>query len=252
MEAIVMSHNWSKITVLSAAGAACSLAVWLGSTSAQEESSVLVNKPATPAADAQEGPVLPPPANPNANPAPSATSADQFAPPAKGASKDAIQTLPAPPQASSQPTTPGVKRPFMRPAVPREPAKGQLVVGEETMPVPPGAGPVVTGPTAPAVATEGLVIHPTPPIDYDTDRDARKMYRTGKIDLVMLTTDPTTNCTYEIPMCIPGCCVGDPTVSSRRGIFGRGVVEYRWASGFRAIVKFRHVLNDVEVEYEGD
>jgi hypothetical protein len=140
----------------------------------------------------------------------------------------------------------------MRPAVPRAPAKGKLVAGEETMPMPQGSSPILTGPSATAVETEGLVIHPTPPIDYDTDRDARKMYRTGKIDLVMLTTDPTTNCTYEIPMCIPGCCVGDPIVSSKRGIFGRGVVEYRWASGFRAIVKFRHVLGDVEVEYEGD
>ena len=107
-------------------------------------------------------------------------------------------------------------------------------------------------PAAPAVATEGLVISPTPPIDYDTDHDARKMYRTGKIDLVMLTTDPTSNCTYEIPMCIPACCVGDPKISDGRGIFGRGIVEYRWACGFRAIVKFRHVLKDVEVEYEGD
>jgi hypothetical protein len=53
-------------------------------------------------------------------------------------------------------------------------------------------------------------------------------------------------------MCIPACCVGDPKVASRRGILGRGVVEYRWECGFRAIVKFRHVLGDVEVEYEGD
>lgn len=244
-----MSHNWSKITVFSAIGAACSLAVWLGSTSAKEETSVLVDTPSTPSADAQQGPVLPPPANPNAKPATSAASGDLFVPAARGPSNSAAESLPIPPQAS-QPATPGVKRPFMRPAAPREPAKGKLVVGEEPMPAPEGAPPIVNG-TA-AVETEGIVIHPTPPIDYDVDRDARKMYRTGKIDLVMLTTDPTTNCTYEIPMCIPGCCVGDPIVSSKRGIFGRGVVQYRWPNGFRAIVKFRHVLGDVEVEYEGD
>ena len=77
-------------------------------------------------------------------------------------------------------------------------------------------------------------------------------YRTGKMDLIMLTKDPTGTCAYEIPMCIPACCVGDPLISERRGIFGRGIVEYRWACGFRAIVKFRHVLGDIRVDYEGD
>ena len=68
----------------------------------------------------------------------------------------------------------------------------------------------------------------------------------------MLTKDPADGCMYEIPMCIPACCVGDPSVSGGRGIFGRGVVEYCWPCGFRAIVKFRHVLGNVKVEYEGD
>ena len=79
------------------------------------------------------------------------------------------------------------------------------------------------------------------------------MYRrSGEINLVMLTTDPADGCTYEIPMCIPACCEGDPSVSGGRGILGRGVVEYCWPCGFRAIVKFRHILGDVKVEYEGD
>ena len=246
-----MSYTWNKTAVLSALGVVCSLAVWLNATNAKEESSVLVKKP--PVADESQGPVLPPPSNPNEKVAPAAipsASGDLFAPPASAVPNSAAKPL-TPPQ-SAQPVMPGTKQPFMRPAVPCAPAKGSLVVGEETMPTPRGAGPVVTAPAAPAVATEGLVISPTPPIDYDTDHDARKMYRSGKIDLVMLTTDPTSNCTYEIPMCIPACCVGDPRVSSNRGILGRGVVEYRWQCGFRAIVKFRHVLGDVEVEYEGD
>ena len=74
----------------------------------------------------------------------------------------------------------------------------------------------------------------------------------AQINIVMLTQDPSDGCAYEIPLCIPACCDGEPKVSGGRGIFGRGVVEYCWPCGFRAIVKFRHVLGDVKVEYEGD
>ena len=98
-----------------------------------------------------------------------------------------------------------------------------------------------------------LVVHPAPPIEYDTDGDARRMYRhSGQVELIMVTQDPADGCFYEIPLCIPACCTGEPMVSSGRGIFGRGVVEYCWPCGFRAIVKFRHILGDVRVDYEGD
>lgn len=234
-----MSHNWNKVAQLTAIGTACSLAVWIGTANAKDESSVLVNKSAAAATDAQTGPALPPPANPTQQPAAESKSSDPVAPPANGTAKE---TLPVPPQPSNS----TVKRPFMRPAEPREPARGKLVA-EESMPAPTG-----TATPAAAPSTDDVRVQPTPPIDYDTDRDARRMYRTGKVDLVMLTKDPTNNCAYEIPMCVPACCVGDPKVSNGRGIFGRGVVEYRWACGFRAIVKFRHVLGNVKVEYEGD
>jgi hypothetical protein len=78
------------------------------------------------------------------------------------------------------------------------------------------------------------------------------MYRSGEVRLVMLTKDPADGCSYEIPMCIPACCEGEPRVSGGRGILGRGVVEFCWSCGFRAKVKFRHVLGDVKVKYEGD
>jgi hypothetical protein len=242
-----MSYNWNRLAQLSAIGAVGSLAIWLSSTSAKEETSVLVNKPAATATAPTTGPILPPPTNPNEQSTANATSSDPFAPPA-AASKQA--PLPLPPQ-TVQPTAPVVKRPFMRPAQPREPAKGRLV-SELPLPAPPEASPVVPGEAMPAPAIEGIRVQPTPPIEYDTDHDARKMYRTGKIDLIMLTKDPATDCAYEIPMCIPACCVGDPKVSGGRGILGRGVVEYCWPCGFRAIVKFRHILGDVKVEFEGD
>ena len=244
-----MSRNWNSFAKCSAIGAALSLAVWIGSAYAKEES-VLVNKPTT--SVVQTGPVLPPPSNPNAPVANGNTSGDVFAPSPAPTTK--VQPLPTPPQSLQQPPQNStVKRPFMRPAVPREPAQGRLVVGEEAMPMPPGAVVVQQGPALPAPPiTEGLNVKPAPPIKYDTDHDARKMLRAGKIDLVMITIDPADGCAYEIPMCIPACCVGDPQVKGGVGILGRGKVEYRWPCGFRAIVKFRHILGDVEVEYEGD
>jgi hypothetical protein len=156
------------------------------------------------------------------------------------------QTLPPPsnPQVRSAPSAkqlPAAKQPFLRPAAPRRrvPATTALAVKEEEVPAP--------------VVSE-IEVRPTPPIEYDTDRDARRLYRSsGEIELVMVTQNPADGCFYEIPLCIPACCVGEPTVSSGRGIFGRGVVEYCWPSGFRAVVKFRQIVRcDVKVEYEGD
>jgi hypothetical protein len=122
--------------------------------------------------------------------------------------------------------------------------KSQLTSAEESIPPPQGAPPAGTAP---------LDVRPTPPIEYDTDGDARDMYRAnGQVDLVMITQNPADGCYYEIPLCIPGCCVGEPKVSAGRGIFGRGIVKYCWECGFNAEVKFRQILGDVKVEYEGD
>ena len=232
-----MTYGWNRIAKLSALGACCSIAVWISSTSARDqETSVLVKKPDTASI---QGPVLPPPAKP-------AEPTKDVAPPQQPTAPTAAQ--PKPPQAAptQPPTKSTVKRPFMRPAQPREPARGQLTGQTEPMPAP-EAQPLVGVPPV-----RDPNVRPTPPIEYDTDRDARKMYRTGQIQLMMVTQDPSDGCLYEIPMCRPACCTGEPTVSGGRGIFGRGVVEYCWPCGFRAEVKFRHLLGDVKVEYEGD
>jgi hypothetical protein len=238
-----MAYRWNRIAQLAAIGACCSLAVWISSTNAKDqESSVLVKT--LPAAAAADGPALPPPSNPNANaPAAKPTStSDLFAPQSttptvKPQAKPGVVIPPQQPRTTA-------KQPFMRPAVPREPGRGQLASGAEPMPAPAGAAPEVRSPD--------VAVKPTPPIVYDTDHDARKMYRSGQVELVMVTQDPSDGCCYEIPLCVPACCTGDPAVKSGRGIFGRGVVEYCWSCGFRAKVKFRHTLGDVRVDYEGD
>jgi len=154
-------------------------------------------------------------------------------------------TLVKPKTTVQSPTSTTVKRPFMQPAQPREPGRDQLITQSEPMPAPEGSREV-------APPARDPNIHPAPPIKYDTDHDARKMYRSGQVQLVMVTQDPADGCCYEIPLCIPACCTGEPKVSGGKGLLGRGVVEYCWSCGFRAIVKFRHVRGDVRVDYEGD
>lgn len=215
-----MCCHWKNFGRFAVLAALCGLMSSV-SARAQEESSVLVKKQPKPAADAPDlsppanQPALPPPQNPTAAP-------------------------------TAKPSTPTAeKRPFMRPAEPKAHQAARAELTGDAEPIPPPEG---------ATAAPTMEIRPTPPIKYDTDRDARRMYRhSGEVRLVMVTQDPADGCWYEIPLCIPACCTGEPTMSCRPGIFGRGVVEYCWPScGFRAIVKFRHIRGDVRVDYEGD
>lgn len=137
------------------------------------------------------------------------------------------------------------KKPFLRPTEPRRiPVRTALSVKEESMPAPDPAQ---------IVEEPALEVRPAPPIAYDTDRDARRMYRaSGEVNVTMIARNPADGCLYEIPMCIPACCVGEPKVDAGRGLFGRGVVEFCWECGFTAKVKFRQVRGDVKVEYEGE
>jgi hypothetical protein len=203
------------------------LAGWIGLARGDDESSVLIEKQPTAAAEA---PALVAPSN--------STAVEPLPPPANPAAEE----TPQPTQSSVQGE---VKKPFLRPAEPRRvPVTTALSVTEESMPAPDPAT-IVEAPE--------FDVHPAPPIEYDTDGDARKMYRkSGEVHVTMIALNPADGCHYEIPMCIPGCCIGEPKVSGGRGLLGRGVVEFCWECGFRAEVKFRHILGDVKVEYEGD
>lgn len=54
----------------------------------------------------------------------------------------------------------------------------------------------------------------------------------------------------KVPVCIPSCCKGEPCVSDRCGVAGRGVVTYEWCCGFKLTVLFRK-CGDVTVTYFG-
>ena len=140
-------------------------------------------------------------------------------------------------------------------------AQEQSVV-VEPQPAPPAAQPTLAPPITPALppaaakeesipapAVAEAVVHPAPPIVYHTGPRARRMLRCQEqVQLVMVAKNPADCCLYEIPLCVPACCEGEPLVRERRGIFGGGVVEYCWPCGFTATVKFR-LRGDVKVDY---
>jgi hypothetical protein len=94
-----------------------------------------------------------------------------------------------------------------------------------------------------------IVARPVARIDYDVTRRARKKFAGAEfVELTMITQNPADKCFYEIPMCLPVCCVGEPKVDSYCGLMGRGVVVYCYECGLEIEVKFR-LRGDVEVEY---
>ncbi len=234
-------------------------------TATWAEQSVLVGKPVATASEPATGPILPPPQNPNDRAASSQRDTVDLPPPSESVpTQEALPTPPQrpllPPQTNQRSTAPATKQSFMRPAEPRFPARGKLV-GEEPMPMPsdasqtappmlPPPGDDVAPPSSPLPS--GIEVKPTPRIDYDTHHDARKMLRSGQIRIVVLTQDPAEGCYYQIPLIVPACCVGEPSVSGGRGLLGRGIVAYEWPCGFKAKIKFRHILGDVKVDYEAD
>ena len=68
--------------------------------------------------------------------------------------------------------------------------------------------------------------------------------------LVLQVPDNCCCCLVEVPVCIPACCEGAPSVCCHRGIFGRQVVEYSWCCGFHLKVVFDR-CGDVTVHYYG-
>lgn len=125
----------------------------------------------------------------------------------------------------------------------------------ELMPATPGdsmpgeALPVLMPQEELAPLQDGIVVHPVAEIDYDVTRRARRRFAGSPfVELTMVARNPDDCCFYEIPLCLPACCTGEPQVTSYRGLLGRGVVKYCYECGLEVTVKFR-LRGDVEVTY---
>jgi hypothetical protein len=55
-------------------------------------------------------------------------------------------------------------------------------------------------------------------------------------EAVLLVKDPCTCCLIQVPVCLPCCATGEPTVCCHKGILGRDVCEYTWCGGYRVRV----------------
>jgi hypothetical protein len=57
--------------------------------------------------------------------------------------------------------------------------------------------------------------------------------------IVLKVKDPCTCCEVDVPVCLPACCEGEPTVCTGKGFLCRDVVEYEWCCGFYVRVAFK-------------
>lgn len=70
------------------------------------------------------------------------------------------------------------------------------------------------------------------------------------VKTVLKVRNPCTCCVVEVPVCVPACCTGCPTVNERCGILCRGKVAYDWCCGFNITFRFDR-CGDVTVVYRG-
>ena len=101
----------------------------------------------------------------------------------------------------------------------------------------------------------GPVVHQPKYIDYRYTHRARKRWYCCEptMQTVLLVPD-SRKCSccglFEVPVCIPACCVGEPTQKCHAGIFGRGKVVYTWCCGFKLVVTIKK-CGDIVVTYIG-
>lgn len=60
------------------------------------------------------------------------------------------------------------------------------------------------------------------------------------VETILKVKNPCTGCEVDVPVCVPACCQGEPTVCAGRGFLGRDVVEYEWCCGYSVRVAFKH------------
>lgn len=79
-------------------------------------------------------------------------------------------------------------------------------------------------------------------ISYHNHRKLRKRccgYCTP-IKTIVAVPDPSRcGCAAEVCITIPSCCTGAPCVTSKVGLFGRGIVIYKWPTGQMVQVIFK-------------
>jgi hypothetical protein len=58
--------------------------------------------------------------------------------------------------------------------------------------------------------------------------------------VVLVVCHPCTDCKFEIPVCIPACCEGAPSMCFQRTLVGCGRTVFQWSCGYRVVVRYTH------------
>jgi hypothetical protein len=140
-----------------------------------------------------------------------------------------------------------------QPAVKASPASARLaarttIALKKSGPV---QGPVMGPVQAPAVQAPAVYCK-TPCITYKHHGTLRKTCCgcAGTFTAILQVEDPCTCCVYDIPVCVPDCCVGEPRVHGRLNALGRGAIVYHWCCGYKVKLVF-HRCGDVTVHMIG-
>jgi len=120
-------------------------------------------------------------------------------------------------------------------------------------PIPDAGVAAAPGCATPVVAP--CVCCPTPCIKYrhaafDLGRLCRPKCCKPPVKLVLATKNPCTCCPVDVPVCLPGCCCGEPIVDCRKTLIGEGIVTYDWCCGVSVTIRYKK-CGEVLVTYRG-
>ena len=95
--------------------------------------------------------------------------------------------------------------------------------------------------TQPVAAVSPAVCCPQPCLTYRHRGHHRACCGCAPpVETVLTACDPCTCCPVAIPVCVPACCQGEPSVSCHHGLLCASVVDFDWACGYRVTVRFKH------------
>lgn len=70
------------------------------------------------------------------------------------------------------------------------------------------------------------------------------------VQAVLHTKNPCTCCPVDVPVCLPSCCCGEPTIDCKKTLLGDGMVSYKWCCGVTVNIRYDR-CGDVLVTYRG-
>jgi hypothetical protein len=60
------------------------------------------------------------------------------------------------------------------------------------------------------------------------------------IHVILEVCHPCTGCKFEVPVCLPACCCGEPCVNFSKTLIGYGKTTYEWKCGHKVVIRFPH------------